>query len=1125
MGLIKGVSLSDIEMSQEDDVPDPCFKPFISKGFVSLTGDPKDQLPVQVLRDTGGSQSIIREGILPLTSRSSCGSSAVVQGVGMTLVAAPLHNVYIHSSLVKGFFKVAVLPALPSKGVDFILSNDLAGGKVKPVPEVIDSPDLSLDAEKSAEVPPEIFPACVVTRAQSNKYGEDLSDSFLATGQFLEDMTVSDRLPEEARSAGAGSPSNSSELVQPPATRQEFMAAQLSDETLSKCLSSVISHEEAKSKKMAYIMENHLLMRRWISDACEESDSLAIYQVVVPTTYRSQVMSLAHDHPWSGHMGVTKTYQRVLKHFFWPGLKSDVVLYCRTCHVCQVVGKPNQVIHPAPLIPIPVMGEPFERVIVDCVGPLPKAKTGNQFLLTVMCASTRFPEAIPLRKITAPVITKALLKFFSMFGLPKVVQTDQGTNFMSKVFARVLDTLGIKHVTSIPYHPESQGALERFHQTMKCMLIKHCHESHKDWDDGVPLVLFAAREAVQESLGFSPAELVFGHEVRGPLRVLKEHLIMPTKTVCSIPEYVAKLKDRLNRACSLAREALTSTQGNMKKRYDQKAVARLFQPDKKLGETNYVIQTPDRRRPTRVCHINMLKKYCTREDQSESSKAHQVETTVSPMASVSKVSSNEDEDELVMRSATPQGARLSNTEVLVDLPNYLSHLLDIQKLIFDFACIFNDTPSQTSVLAHDVVLTNPSPIKQRAYRVNPVKREVMKREVEYLLKNGFARPSSSPWSSPCVLDTKSDGSPRFCTDFRKVNAVTVPDAHPLPLIDDCIDEIGPAQFVSKLDMLKGYWQVPLTQRASDISAFVTPYSFLQYTVMPFGMCNAPATFQRLVNLVLGHVPDCKAYLDDIVYSKDWSSHMSTLREVFKCLSAASLTLNLAKCEFGKGTVLYLGQQVGRGKVCPADAKIRAIASLPVPSTRRELRRFLGMAGYYRCFCRNFSSVAAPLTTLTSPSKSFVWSGECQQSFESLKGILCCTPVLSAPDFSKPFKLEVDASGVGTGAVLLQEDAQAIDHPVSYFSRKFNKHQLKYSTIEKEALALLFALQHFEVYLGSSVKPIKVYTDHNPLVFLSRMNNHNQRLMRWSLIVQNYNLDISHKKGSDNVLADALSRAM
>ncbi|KAI3358864.1 hypothetical protein L3Q82_015258, partial [Scortum barcoo] len=186
-------------------------------------------------------------------------------------------------------------------------------------------------------------------------------------------------------------------------------------------------------------------------------------------------------------------------------------------------------------------------------------------------------------------------------------------------------------------------------------------------------------------------------------------------------------------------------------------------------------------------------------------------------------------------------------------------------------------PSQTSVITHDIVLTNPRPIKQHAYRVTPSKREVMKRKVEYLVQNGFAVPSSSPWSSPCLLDTKSDGSPRFCTDFRKVNAVTVPDAYPLPLIDDCIDEIGPAKYISKLDMLKGYWQVPLTSHASDISAFVTPDHFLQYTVMPFGMCNAPATFQRLVNKVLGGVENCKAYLDIVVYSDDWISDVTTLR--------------------------------------------------------------------------------------------------------------------------------------------------------------------------------------------------------------------------------------------------------
>lgn len=326
-------------------------------------------------------------------------------------------------------------------------------------------------------------------------------------------------------------------------------------------------------------------------------------------------------------------------------------------------------------------------------------------------------------------------------------------------------------------------------------------------------------------------------------------------------------------------------------------------------------------------------------------------------------------------------------------------------------------------------------------------------------------------------------------------------------------------------MLKGYWQVPLTTRASEISAFVTPDHFLQYTVMPFGMCNAPATFQRLINKVLGNVPHCKAYLDDIViYTDDWKSHRETLREVFCRLAAASLTLNLSKCEFGRGTIQYLGQQVGQGLVCPSDAKVAAIAAFPVPTTRHELRRYLGMAGFFRRFCRNISSVAAPLTALTSPSRPFTWTGECQKSFESLKALLCCSPVLSAPNFSVPFKLEVDASAVGAGAVLLQEDTLGIYHPVSYFSRKFHKHQLRYSTIEKETLSLFLALQHFEVYLASSIRPIKVYTDHNPLVFLSRMHNHNQRLMRWSLMVQGFNLEIVHKRGSQNVVADTLSRS-
>ena len=173
-------------------------------------------------------------------------------------------------------------------------------------------------------------------------------------------------------------------------------------------------------------------------------------------------------------------------------------------------------------------------------------------------------------------------------------------------------------------------------------------------------------------------------------------------------------------------------------------------------------------------------------------------------------------------------------------------------------------------------------------------------------------------------------------------------------MEDCIDSVGPATFVTKLDLLKGYWQVPLTPRASEISAFVTPDHFLQYTVMPFGVRNAPATFQRLMNLVLGNFRNCSVYLDDVVvYSSDWASHIASLTTVFERLVEASLTLNLAKCEFGKAMVTYLGKQVGHGQVRPVDAKILAVLSYPVPMSRPELQHFLGMAGYYRCFCKNF----------------------------------------------------------------------------------------------------------------------------------------------------------------------------
>ncbi len=633
------------------------------------------------------------------------------------------------------------------------------------------------------------------------------------------------------------------------------------------------------------------------------------------------------------------------KYFYWPGLRSAVSRYCRSCHTCQLAGKPNQIIRPAPLQPIPVMGEPFERLILDCVGPLPKSKAGYQYILTLMCSTTRFPEAVPLRNLKAKTIVKELIKFCSTFGLPRVIQTDQGTNFKSKVFEQVLNGISVNHVVSSAYHPQSQGALERFHQTLKSMMRAHCVESGKDWADDLPLLLFAIRETVQESLGYSPAELIFGHTVHGPLKLLSEQLVADNVPLVPVSEYVTSIRERLRKVCERARINLAESQADMKEYYDRKCVARSFQP----GESVLLL---------------------------------------------------------------------------------------------------------------------------------------------------LAMPGSA----------------------------LKPDSFPLPRMEDCIDRVGPAKFVTKLDLLKGYWQVPLTPRASEISAFVTPDDFMQYSVMAFGMRNAPSTFQRLMRIVLNGVENCEAYLDDIViYSSSWEEHASSLREVFSRLAGASPTLNLAKCEFAKATVVYLGKVVGQGEVRTVDAKIAAVMEFPAPRNKRELRRFLGMAGYYRGFCRNFASVVSPLTDLLSIARVFVWTPACEQAFRAAKDLLCNAPILSAPDFGHLFKLEVDASATGAGAILIQESELGIEHPVCYFSKKFTLCQRRYSTIEKEALALLLALQHFEVYSGGSSFPIVVYTDHNPLVFLARMCNSNNRLMRWSLIVQEFYLDIRHKKGSQNIVADAVSR--
>ena len=713
--------------------------------------------------------------------------------------------------------------------------------------------------------------------------------------------------------------------------------------------------------------------------------------------------------------------------------------------------------------------------------------------------------------------------------------------------------LGVSHIKSSAYHPESQGVLERFHQTFKNMLRTYCLDNNKDWDEGVHLLLFAAREVVQDSLGFSPFELVFGHRVRGPLMLCKEQMLSSGSEGHNVLKYVVSFKERLMKACEAAKENLCVRQDEMKTWYDKKARLRTFSPGeqvlvllptsgnalqaryhgpytikRKLSDVNYLVNTPERRKKVQLCHINMLKKYHTREnmDSSEQSVAFVVQGVVS-----------EKEDEKLESDAEcpipePVGAsvKMMNSEILSNLDNKLGHLSpeqqnDITDIIHDYSALFPDIPGRTTVVEHDVDIGDSKPVKQHPYRVNPVKAEKLKAEVKFLLQNELIECSHSQWSSPCILVPKPGDAVRFCTDYRKVNALTKVDAYPMPRVDDCVDRVGKAKYVSKFDLLKGYWQVPLTERAVEVSAFVVPDGFYQYKVMPFGMKNASATFQRMMNSIIWELEGCDVYIDDVVIVSDnWEDHVKRIRMLFDRLMKANLSVNLAKCEFGKATLTFLGHVVGQGQVKPRQAKIESIVNFPTPANKRELMRFLGVCGYYRKFCSNFSDIVHPLTELLGKGKEFNWSDACQASFDRVKAVLSNSPVLITPDFQKQFKLSVDASDIGVGAVLSQDDESGIEHPIAYFSKKLNKHQRNYSTIEKETLAIVLALTHFDVYLSSTVQPILVFTDHNPLVFLNRMKNQNQRILRWSLLLQEYNIDIHYVQGTRNVIADALSRS-
>ena len=468
-------------------------------------------------------------------------------------------------------------------------------------------------------------------------------------------------------------------------------------------------------------------------------------------------------------------------------------------------------------------------------------------------------------------------------------------------------------------------------------------------------------------------------------------------------------------------------------------------------------------------------------------------------------------------------------DIQSDLENALSPSLrpierrTLLKTLMRYSDVFDPSLGHTTVVTHKIDTGDAAPIRQYPRRLPYAYREETDKQVSDMLQKGVIKPSNSPWASPIVLVKKKDGSFRFCIDYRKLNAVTKKDAHPLPRVDDLLDALQGSCMFSTLDLRSGYWQVSVDPQDQHKTAFVTPSGLWEFERMPFGVSNGCATFQRAIEIVLSGLTyeTCLCYFDDVIVpSSNLKQQCDRLTLVLERFRKHNLRVKATKCTFGANQVNYLGHVVSAKGVHTDPDKIKAVSLLAEPQNVEQVRSFLGLVGYYRKFIPKFASYATPLVSLTKKGTKFHWSKAHSESFLLLKNLLCQAPILAYPRFDQPFVLQTDASDLGLGAVLTQVDAYGNERVISYASRPLTNREKGYSATEKEALAVVFATDYYRVYLLG--KHFTLITDHSALRWLHSVEPKG-RIARWVMDLQEYTFDVKHRPGTANQNADALSR--
>ena len=522
---------------------------------------------------------------------------------------------------------------------------------------------------------------------------------------------------------------------------------------------------------------------------------------------------------------------------------------------------------------------------MDIVGPLPCSRSGKKYILVVCDYATQYPEAIPLHSIDAGTIAQELIQLFARVGVPKEVLTDQGSNFTSQLFVELYRLLNVRPIRTSPYHPQTDGLVERFNQTLKAMLRKTATDEGKDWDKLLPYLLFAYREVPQASTGFSPFELLYGWQVRGPLDILKESWQEDRKSNESVVSYVMGVQEKLAKLSGLVRENLAAAQKQQKQWDDCNTREREFQSGQRVlvllhtssnkplaewqgpytilrhrGRVTYEVDMHNRRKRKRIFHVNMLCEWHTQNADS-----FLTDEVSDEGEDIVHWDGGEDDQPVI-------NERLTSRE-----------MLDLQQLLREFGDILRDQPGRTTITQHHIDTGSAQPIRLVPYRIPQAYRDTVKKELHEMEESGIIERSSSEWAAPIVLVRKKDGALRMCVDYRRLNAVSRADAYPIPRVDDLLDRLGKAKYITTLDLSRGYWQVPVDDESRSRTAFTTPFGLFQFRVMPFGLQGAPATFQRMMDHLLADVSAHTAtYLDDvIIHSATWPDHLRHLGVIFE----------------------------------------------------------------------------------------------------------------------------------------------------------------------------------------------------------------------------------------------------